>query len=70
MTKCFDDLSDELTRRWTRTAIDCYSIGCNCKKCIIPEIMTSQKCQMKKTVIELVKKFGKPEKINSKYLEE
>lgn len=70
MTKCFDDLPDELTRHWTKLAIDCYSIGCNCKKCIIPEIMTSQKCMMKYVVKELIKKHGKPEKINSKYFED
>lgn len=46
-------------RRWTQTAIDCYLIGCDCSKCKLKKILTID-CQMKQTVIELVKKFGAP----------
>lgn len=48
-------------RRWTKSAIDCYYIGCNCSKCFIFEIIGAR-CQMKSAVLQLVRKFGKPEK--------
>lgn len=44
---------------WTRTAIECYERGCVCHKCPVQNIL-SQKCKMKVSVLELVKKFGKP----------
>lgn len=47
-------------RRWTLTAAQCYQIGCNCEKCYLPEILET-KCEMKKTVIKLVKEFGAPD---------
>lgn len=48
--------------RWTPTAIECYERGCNCSTCPIQKYIKSQKCQMKNTVIELVKILGKPNK--------
>ena len=47
--------------RWTKSAKDCYFIGCTCSKCKIYEIIGS-KCRMKAAVLELVRKFGKPER--------
>lgn len=47
------------TNYWTPQAIDCYNRGCNCSGCIMPKIMESE-CLMKITVIELIKKIGKP----------
>lgn len=49
-------------QRWTEGAINCYKRGCVCKNCPIQEFIKSQKCQMKSAVIELVKKFGIPQK--------
>ncbi len=52
-------------RRWTKSSIECYNRGCRCKGCIYTKILSSP-CMMKKTVIELVKKFGKPpEEVNT-----
>ncbi len=51
--------------KWTKSAIECYNKGCNCKKCNIPDIVQTP-CYMKKTVIELVRLYGKP----PAYLEE
>ena len=48
-------------RRWTRTAVECYFIGCNCQKCYLNEIMQNE-CRMKGAVLELVRTLGKPEK--------
>lgn len=56
--------SETTSKNWTPTAIDCYNIGCNCSKCSIYKIFFSNsfnKCQMKNTVIELVRKLGKPD---------
>lgn len=53
-----------LVRRWTDAAIYCYKRGCRCIGCLYYEII-GKRCQMKKTVIELVKKFGKPEGIKN-----
>ena len=45
---------------WSLTAIDCYKRGCICEGCLIQELITSGKCQMKKSVLWLVKKYGMP----------
>lgn len=49
-------------RRWTQTAVDCYKRGCVCKGCFYQDFFknSSQKCQMKSSVIELVRILGKP----------
>ncbi|MBQ8635321.1 hypothetical protein IJ425_04120 [bacterium] len=46
--------------RWTLTAAECYSNGCNCSTCDMP-LMLETKCQMKRIVFELVRKFGAPD---------
>lgn len=48
-------------KRWTRQSTMCYYLGFNCKKCDIPEDIVCR-CQMKATVLELVREFGKPPK--------
>ena len=48
---------------WTQTAIDCYQLGCVCSKCNLYKIYFEGgefKCQMKNTVIELVRLLGIP----------
>lgn len=50
---------------WTQQAIDCFEIGCRCSKCFINKNIES-KCLMKSTVIELVRRFGKPKPIEKK----
>ena len=49
-------------QRWIPSAVECYQRGCICSNCPIQEFIKSQKCQMKATVIELVKVLGKPNK--------
>lgn len=44
---------------WTETAVDCYRRGCVCDGCNIFKII-GEKCNMKRTVLDLVKKFGAP----------
>jgi len=50
-------------RRWTPTATDCYKRGCNCEGCFYTDFFngTTQKCQMKASVLELVRVIGTPE---------
>jgi|SRR5574344_998272 hypothetical protein len=50
-------------RRWTPTAVDCYKRGCNCDGCFYTDFFkgTSQKCQMKASVLELVRVLGTPD---------
>lgn len=43
---------------WTQAAKDCYARGCNCRGCLMKDLETG--CNMKRAVIELVKKFGAP----------
>ena len=49
-------------RRWTQTAIDCYKRGCICSGCFYSDFFKSspQRCQMKATVLELVRVLGRP----------
>lgn len=49
-------------RRWTTTAIECYKRGCICSGCPMKDLIKSQKCQMKSSVIELVRLYGIPNK--------
>lgn len=60
-----EKLPTSVTRRWTRSAEECYELGCMCSRCPLPLIMETP-CQMKASVIELVRKFGKPEHIKIK----
>jgi len=50
-------------RRWTNTAIECYKRGCVCNGCFYNDFFNqpSQKCQMKASVLELVRVLGKPD---------
>ena len=50
-------------RRWTATAIECYKRGCNCEGCFYKKFFSSspQKCQMKASVLELVRVIGTPD---------
>lgn len=49
-------------RRWTATAKECYKRGCNCDGCFYTTFFkgSGQKCQMKASVLELVRVLGKP----------
>lgn len=49
-------------KRWTPAAIDCYKRGCRCKGCFYENYFTKSKCQMKSTVLELVRQLGVPNK--------
>jgi len=55
-------------RRWTKAAIDCYQRGCVCTNCYYSEFFNGspQRCQMKATVLELVRVLGKPTSIEDK----
>lgn len=48
--------------RWTPSAIECYNRGCICSGCPMKDLIKSQKCQMKTSVLELVRKLGVPNK--------
>ncbi len=55
--------SETVSKNWTPTAIDCYSIGCSCSKCNLYRIYflkSNIRCRMKDTVIELVRRLGTP----------
>lgn len=54
--------SSTSVRRWTQTSIDCYKRGCVCSGCFYSDFFkgSPQKCQMKSTVLELVRALGKP----------
>lgn len=49
-------------RRCTPTALECYKRGCNCEGCFYRDFFSgsSQKCQMKASVLELVRVIGTP----------
>ena len=49
-------------RRWTQTALECYKRGCVCDGCFYKDFFSSatQRCQMKASVLELVRTIGTP----------
>ena len=55
-------------RRWTKVAIDCYQKGCVCQGCYYRDFFSGgpQRCQMKATVLELVRVLGIPQNIEPK----
>lgn len=56
--------SETNSKNWTQSAVECYQIGCSCKKCFIYKMYfkkSDTKCKMKESVIELVRKFGAPQ---------
>ena len=50
-------------RRWTVTALECYKRGCNCEGCFYKDFFSgsTHKCQMKASVLELVRVIGAPD---------
>ncbi len=50
-------------RRWTKAATSCYQRGCVCSGCFYSDFFkgSPQRCQMKSTVLELVRVLGKPD---------
>lgn len=52
------------TKRWTKLAIYCHSIGCSCSKCefypTVQNLESTNTCYIKHHVLELVRKFGTP----------
>lgn len=54
-------------RRWTSTAIECYKRGCVCNGCFYHEFFkgSNQRCQMKSTVLELVRVLGTPNNVDA-----
>ena len=50
---------------WTNEAKLCYSSGCDCQKCS-NRFESQKQCQMKRVVIELVKRFGAPAGVETK----
>ena len=50
-------------KRWTPAAKQCYLRGCVCKGCFYDNFFTDSrdKCRMKSSVMELVRKFGAPQ---------
>jgi hypothetical protein len=60
------ELSSSITQSWTEQALECYSIGCNCKKCSLSNGSYSFKCQMPKVIDTLINIIGKPQ-VNTAY---
>lgn len=44
---------------WTKSAIECYKIKCDCTKCELKKVLNID-CRMKEFVLELIKKYGLP----------
>lgn len=54
-------LSINTAKKWTEGSVYCYERGCNCQGCYIKDLIESMPCKMKSSVMELVRKFGKPQ---------
>lgn len=55
-------------QNWTKAAIECYMLGCNCSKCPTAEYVKN--CRMKQSVIQLVARFGVSKKIPERSIDE
>lgn len=54
------EISASITQSWTEQALECYSIGCDCKKCSLAAGNYSFVCQMPKVIEILINLTGKP----------
>ncbi len=54
------DISSSITQSWTEQALECYSIGCDCKKCSLSNGNYSFKCQMPRVIDILINMVGRP----------
>ena len=54
------EISDSITQNWTEQALECYSIGCDCKNCSLASGKYSFICQMPKVIELLLKSSGVP----------
>lgn len=55
-------------RGWNIDAVNCYKRGCICEGCPIKKLVKSlYKCQMKASVLELVKLYGIPKRNGPNY---
>lgn len=54
------EISNSITQSWTEQALECYSIGCNCKKCSLKSGNYSFVCQMPKVIDILINVVGQP----------
>ena len=55
----FVKLPEQNSKRWTKTATECINNHCVCGICPLLDVVYN--CQMKRTVLDLVKKYGTPE---------
>ena len=61
------EISNSITQSWTEQALECYSIGCNCKNCSLKNGNYSFVCQMPKVVDILIQAVGKPSDEQRRY---
>ncbi len=57
--------SDCIEEEWTPSAIDCFEIKCNCKRCFLYHVYfkySPDKCKMYQAVKRLIRKVGIPVK--------
>lgn len=54
------EISNSITKTWTEQALECYSIGCDCKKCSLANGNYSFVCQMPRVIDILIKFAGRP----------
>lgn len=57
--------NEQYASTWTIGAIECYKRGCRCEGCLIKEFLETR-CEMKKAVLALVRKYGAPSKPQEK----
>ena len=55
-------ISKTTTRQWTKEAVFCLQRNLNCRNCTNYNLVCKEnKCVMKAVVLELFKRFGKPD---------
>ncbi len=63
MPKCSIQKRKSSQKEWTRSAIECYELGCQCEACFLYHTYfknTPHKCKMYETVKRLIRKAGIP----------
>ena len=58
-----EKISDNICKKWTEQAIECYKVKCDCTKCSIKREYYSFVCQMPKVLDLIIKANGIPDKL-------
>ena len=66
LTDCMKWHGGNMQKKLTDLQLECYERNMNCLGCFYSRFNKSEKCRIKKSIIEFILKYGKPENLTEK----